>query len=76
MSGITIVWSMVASACLTVAALHLYLGFRRRSVSDLLFSVSAICAAVIAFLEMTLMLSASPERHGELIRLFHAPFAC
>ena len=75
MSGITIVWSMVASACLTVAALHLYLGFRRRSVSDLLFSVSAICAAVIACLEMTLMLSASPERHGELIRLFHAPFA-
>jgi signal transduction histidine kinase len=75
MSGITIVWSMVASACLTVAALHLYLGLRRQSFSDLLFAASAVCAGLIAFLEMTLMLSASPERHGAVIRLFHAPFA-
>lgn len=75
MSGITIVWSMVASACLTVAALHLYIGVRRRSRSDLLFAASAVCAAVIAFLEMSMMLSPSPQRHGEVIRLFHVPFA-
>ena len=75
MSGITIVWSMVASACLTVAALHLYIGVRRRSRADLLFAASAVCTAVVAFLEMEAMLSASPERQGELIRLFHLPFA-
>ncbi|HEX4439889.1 MAG TPA: ATP-binding protein [Thermoanaerobaculia bacterium] len=75
MSWITIAWSMVASACLTVAALHLYLGLRRRSRSDLLFAAATVCAAAIGYLEMALMTSPSPERHAVLIRVVQLPFA-
>ena len=75
MSWITIAWSMVAAACLTVAALHLYLGLRRRSRSDLLFAGATIFAAWIAYLEMALMTSASAEHQARLIRIAQVPFA-
>jgi signal transduction histidine kinase len=75
MSWITIAWSMVAAASLTVAALHLYLGLRRRSRSDLLFAAATVCAAWIAYIEMALMTSASAEQHARLIRLVQVPIA-
>jgi len=73
MNWITIVWSMIASACLTLAALHVLIGARLRSRSQLLFAGSAVCAAAIAFFEVTMMRSPSAERQGELLRVVHVP---
>ena len=75
MNWITIVWSMIASACLTLAALHVLIGVRLRSRSQLLFAGSAVCAATVAFFEVTMMRSPSAERQGELLRVVHVPLA-
>ena len=40
MSWITVIWSMVASACLTLAAMHLLIWFKKRTAwANLLFSL-------------------------------------
>ena len=52
MSWITVTWSMAAGMSLTLAAVHLLVWLRdREAVANLLFSVSAVAAAVIAIQE-------------------------
>ena len=51
MSWVTIIWSMVASACLTLAAIHLLVWRARRSAwANLLFALTAVSTAVFAAL--------------------------
>jgi PAS domain S-box-containing protein len=65
MSWITIIWSMVASACLTLALIHFYIWVRdRRRYAYLLFSVSALAAALTGLFEL-LMLQAQSEARYE-----------
>ena len=61
MSPITIVWSMMASACLTLAAMHLLVWSRRRTAwSHLLFSLSAAGVAVYAGFELWMLRAVTP----------------
>src|SRR3972149_3397034 len=65
---------MGASACLTVAAMHLFIWLRnRRSWANLVFSVAAVAVAGVAFLELSLMHSQTPEEFGTLLRWAHLP---
>jgi PAS domain S-box-containing protein len=76
MSWSTIIWSMSAAVCLTLAAVHFIVWFRMRdSWENLLFAVAAVSAAVIVMLEVNLMHAKTPEAYGELLRWMHVPAA-
>ena len=65
MSWVTLIWSMVASACLTLAAIHCLVWYRNRTAwAHLLFSVTAFSTAAFAFCELFIMRAATT---GELL---------
>ncbi len=74
MSWVTIVWSMAASACLTLAALHLLVWSRRRTAwANLLFAVSAAGTAAYAGCELWMMRAQTPGEFGMALRWAHVP---
>jgi PAS domain S-box-containing protein len=74
MSWITIVWSMNAGACLTLAAIYLVVWCtQRESWVHLLFSCSAIAAAAIGVLELAMLHTQTVERYEALVRWIHVP---
>src|SRR6266403_283556 len=74
MSWITIVWSMNAAACLTLAALYLLVWCKqRKNWVHLLFSSSAVAAAAIAFFELAMMHCDTVGRYEALVRWIHVP---
>jgi PAS domain S-box-containing protein len=74
MSWSTIIWSMSAAVCLTLAAVHFIVWSRMRdSWGYLLFAVAAVSTAVIAMLELNLIQAKTPEAYGELLRWMHVP---
>ena len=74
MSWVTIVWSMVASACLTLAAMHLVVWVRRRSGwAHLLFALSATGVAAYAGCELWMMRAETPGEFGVALRWAHVP---
>jgi two-component system, LuxR family, sensor kinase FixL len=53
MSWVTIIWSMVASACLALAAMHLLIWCKKRTVwTSLLFALTAAATAAVAGCEL------------------------
>src|SRR5205809_955905 len=74
MNWITIVWSMNAGACLTLAAIYLVVWCRQReSWVHLLFSCSAIAAAAIAVIELAMLHTQTVKRYEALVRWIHVP---
>src|SRR5947209_2737660 len=74
MSWITIVWSMNAAACLTLAAIYLLVWCKQRQdPAHLLFSVTAVAAAAIAAFELEMMHAETVGLYGALIRWIHVP---
>jgi two-component system sensor kinase FixL len=74
MSWITILWSMNATACLTLAAIYLLVWSKHREDwVHLLFSFTAISVAVIAGFELAVMRSETTEQFGTLVRWAHVP---
>jgi hypothetical protein len=66
---VTILWSMVAAVCLTVAAMLLLVWFKQRNAwGYLLLSCSAVSAAVIAGFELAAMRAQTPEEYGAIFR--------
>jgi len=64
MSWVTAIWSMVASACLTLALIHFYIWIRdRRRYAYLLFSVSALAAALTGLFELLTLQAQSEARY-------------
>jgi len=69
MSWVTVVWSMAASACLTLAALHLLVWSMRRSAwANLLFAASSVATAALAGCELWMMRSQTPAQYGTALR--------
>mgnify|MGYP001770361244 CR=1 FL=1 len=65
MSWVTIIWSTVASACLTLAAVNLLVWCRKRTAwANLLFSSTAVATAAMAFCELRMMLAGTPGHFG------------
>ena len=62
MSWVTIVWSMVASACLTLAAMHVLIWARRRTAwAHLLFSLAVVGVAGYAGCELRMLRAETPR---------------
>ena len=77
MSWVTIIWSMIASACLTLAAIYGLIWYRNRTEwAHLLFSVTAASTTAFAFCELQLMRAQTPAelftglRWGQLALFF------
>jgi PAS domain S-box-containing protein len=76
MNWITIVWPMVASACLTLGVIHLRiaLGSGRRS-PQLFFMLAALAVAAISLLELTLLGTTDVEVYNRVLRWSSLPIA-
>jgi PAS domain S-box-containing protein len=74
MSWITVIWSMVAAACLTLAAMHLFIWLKKRTAwAHLLFSLAATATAALAGCEMWMMRAETPGQFGTALRWLHVP---
>jgi len=62
MSWVSIVLLFVASACLTLSAIHLLIGVRQPRRSNLWFALFAISRAAVAGLELAVVRADTPER--------------
>jgi len=53
MSWVTIIWVALASACLTLAAMHLLVWYRKRTAwASLLFALTSVATAALASCEL------------------------
>ena len=74
MSWITVVWSMIASAILTLALLHLVIWFnQRRQWAHLCLSIAAVAVAVITGMELMGLRATSIDQMASLQRWLHLP---
>src|SRR4029079_2904791 len=74
MNWITIICSMIAASCLTVAGIHLLVWLRSRQAwTNLLLSNCALTAAVIVAFNIGLMHADSPARAAWLLRWMYLP---
>jgi two-component system sensor kinase FixL len=74
MSWVTVVWSMMASACLTLAALYALVWLRDRAAwPALFFAVIAVSTTVFSLCELRAMQVATPDELGAVMRWMHVP---
>ena len=74
MSWVTVIWSIGAGACVTLALIELFVWLKDRSErASLALSVLAISVAAFAGLELALMRAQTPEQLGEIVRWLHVP---
>ena len=76
MSWVTVIWSMVAAACLTLAGMHLIIWLKQpKALGSLLFSASALGTASMAACELWVMVSQTTEQITTAMRWIHVPIA-
>jgi PAS domain S-box-containing protein len=74
MGWLTVIWSMTASACLTLAMMHLRIWLRdRRSRAHVAFSIAAVAVAGVGACELLMLRADTPEEFGLYMRWTHVP---
>jgi two-component system sensor kinase FixL len=74
MSWVTVIWSVGAGACLTLAFIQFVIWYRNRAArANLAFSILAIAVAAFAALELALMRAQTPGQFGAAARWIHVP---
>jgi two-component system, LuxR family, sensor kinase FixL len=74
MNWVTIIWSMIASACLTLALMHLLIWLKRRQAwASLWFFISATGTCLLALDELWMMRSQTIAEYTSAIRWLHPP---
>src|ERR1700758_687461 len=74
MNWITVIWSMNVGACLTLAAFYGAVWCKQRENSVyLLFSCSAVAAAIISAFELWMLNATTVEQYQLLMRWIHVP---
>src|SRR6266404_6419797 len=74
MSWITVLWSMNAAACLTLAGIYLVVWYKqRRGWVYLVFSCSGVATAAIAMIELALMRADATVQYGVILRWAQLP---
>jgi PAS domain S-box-containing protein len=74
MNSVAVIWSMNAGACLTLAAFYGAVWSKQRANrAYLLFSCSAVAAAVISAFELRMMNATTVEQYQLLMRWIHVP---
>jgi signal transduction histidine kinase len=78
MSWVTVIYAMIASACLTLAVIYLLVWWRNRHAwAHLLFSITAASTTVLAFCELWVMRADTPARLLAVVAWAHVPlFVC
>ena len=72
MSWVTVIWSMVASACLTLAVIHFLVWWSNRTAwANLLFAMTAASTAAFTFCELRQMRVGTPEELLSAMRWTH-----
>jgi two-component system sensor kinase FixL len=75
MSWVAVIWPMIASACLTLAAMHLLIWVKKRAAwASLLFSLTAVATAAVAGWELWLMRAETAREYGVVLRWAHVPY--
>src|SRR5437867_2012411 len=76
MPWITVICSMIGAACLTVGSIHLFAWLRSHDArTNLLFSSSALSAAVVVAFDVALMHAQTPAQYAATLRWMHVPLA-
>src|SRR5215471_18712307 len=74
MSWVTVIWSISAGACLTLAFLQFIVWWKDRAApATPVFSLGAVSVATFATLELMLMRVETPARFGTITRWIHVP---
>lgn len=74
MSWVTVIWSMTAAACLTLALMNFFIWFRQRDAwANLVFSLMAVSIATLAGYELALMRATTTAEFGFVLRWAHVP---
>jgi PAS domain S-box-containing protein len=74
MSWVTVIWSISAGACLTLAFLQFIVWCKDRSArANLVFAMGAVAVAVFAGLELALMRAETPAQYDTVVRWIHVP---
>jgi two-component system, LuxR family, sensor kinase FixL len=74
MNWVTVIWSMVTSACLTLASMHFLIWCKKRMAwTSLLFSLSLLGTAGTACCEFWMMRAETPEQFATALRWLHVP---
>jgi two-component system, LuxR family, sensor kinase FixL len=74
LSWITVVWSMIVAACLTLGLVHLAIWSRQtRQIAHLAFFLIAVSVAGVAVSDLLLMRAQTPAEFGVLLRWRHVP---
>jgi len=74
MSWITIVWSMNAAACLTLAGIYLLVWCKQRQGwAHLILSCNAVAGAALTAFELALLRAQTSEQYGVIIRWAQIP---
>ncbi|MDM0082899.1 ATP-binding protein [Variovorax sp. J31P179] len=74
MSWVTVIWSMISAACLTLAGVHLPVWLRDRTAwPSFFFSLLALSTAFYAFCEMSMLHAQTPAEYATAIRWAHVP---
>jgi len=74
MNWVTIIWAMIASACLTLALVHVLVWWHRPEArANLLFALMATATAVFAGCELWMMRAETPIAFGTAVRWGHVP---
>src|SRR5689334_4384292 len=74
MSWITVIWSMTASACLTLALMNFFIWCRQRDAwANLMFALMAIGTAAIAGFELAMMRAQTTASFSLALRWLHVP---
>ena len=74
MSWVTVIWSMSAGACLTLAFLQFIVWWKDRAArANLAFSIGAVAVAIFASLELMLMRAETPAQFNTVTRWIHVP---
>ncbi len=71
-SLITVIWSMIASACFTLAGINFLVWCRNRKAwANLLFSLTAISTGAFAFCELWMMRAETPAEFATVLKWGH-----
>ncbi|MGE5208108.1 MAG: PAS domain S-box protein [Alphaproteobacteria bacterium] len=74
MSWVTVIWSVGAGACLTLAFLQFIVWWKDRAArANLVFAVGAVAVAIFAALELALMQAETPAQFDAIARWIHVP---
>ena len=74
MSWVTVIWSISAGACLTLAFPQFIVWWKDRAArANLVFALGAVAVAVFAGLELGLMRAETPAQWDTIVRWIHVP---